>query len=182
MYSVPRGCPGRAIFGRGSLYPSGGGGGGVACGWRRPRTARTHAAWRLVEGHGLVDGGLPEVAALGQEWAQGAGVGGWAEVVVRDEASLVVVAEGRLGAAAWWGAGRQRTAGGAGLRQLFGGGRGGGRLAVLGGWVQAAAGAFVEHEGGGAALQARVAALAGPVTLAGLSERHVGVGVVLAQS
>lgn len=139
MYSVPRGCPGRAIFGRGSLYPSGGGC-GLACGRQRPPRARTHAARRLLKGHGLVDGGLPEVAALGQERTQGADVGGGAKVVAREEVVLLYGLKGGLRATAGRsaGAGRQRSTGGAGLRQIVGGGRGGGSLAVLGGWVHAA--------------------------------------------
>lgn len=40
----------------------------------------------------------------------------------------------------------------------------------------------VEHEHGRAALEARVAALALPVAVAGLAQRHVAVGVVVAES
>lgn len=95
MYSVPRGCPGRAIFGRGSLYPSGGDGAGDGGGGQP--LARPHAVWCLFEGHGLVDGGLPEVTSLRQSRTQGAGAGG-AEGVVSDETALVLrFAEGRGG-------------------------------------------------------------------------------------
>lgn len=62
-----------------------------------------------------------------------------------------------------------------------GGGGGGGCLAIFGGWGNAAAGALIEYEGGGATLQTGIAALAGPVPLARLTEGHVGVGVILAQ-
>ena len=73
---------------------------------------------------------------------------------------------------------------GAGEVILLAGGRGfgGGDLAVLGGRGHAAPPVLVEHEHGGAALQPRVAALARPVPVARLAQRHVAVSVVLAQS
>ena len=58
---------------------------------------------------------------------------------------------------------------------------GGGHGAVVGGRGQAALPLLVEDEHGGAALEARVAALARPVAVAGLAQGNVAVGVILAE-
>lgn len=55
-------------------------------------------------------------------------------------------------------------------------------LAVGSGRRDAAQGPLVEDQSGRAALETRVAALAGPVTVAGFPQWDVAVGVVFAQS
>jgi hypothetical protein len=64
---------------------------------------------------------------------------------------------------------------------LWGRGAGGGHLTVLGGWSHTTLPVFVEDQHGGTPLEARVSALAGPVSVAGFTEGHVTVGVILAQ-
>uniref|UniRef100_A0A182IQA3 Uncharacterized protein n=1 Tax=Anopheles atroparvus TaxID=41427 RepID=A0A182IQA3_ANOAO len=59
--------------------------------------------------------------------------------------------------------------------------RGGGHVAVLGRRHDAAQAATVEHEHGGAALESRIATLALPVAIARLAQRHISVGVFIAE-
>lgn len=54
-------------------------------------------------------------------------------------------------------------------------------VAVLGRRHYAAQRAPIEHQHGRAALQSRIAALALPVPVARLAQRHVAVGVLIAQ-
>ena len=65
-----------------------------------------------------------------------------------------------------------------GVLRLPGGGR---HVAVLRGGRDAPLAILVEDEHGGTPLQARVAALAGPVAVARLTQGNVAVGVVLAK-
>lgn len=140
------------------------------------RGKRRERFLRRLERDGAGDGCRPEVVPRGQRGPVGEGgrQGG-----VDELASLLDGLGLHAGAAAL-------RAGDVGADWpcffRLGLGRGRGNVAVGGGGVHAAAGLLVEHEGGGAALQAGVASLARPVPLAGLAEGNVGIGIVLAES
>ncbi len=65
---------------------------------------------------------------------------------------------------------------------VLGGGGGHGHITVLGGRGDAPPPLLVEHQHGGAPLEAGVATLTRPVSVAGLAQGNVAIGVILAES